>query len=586
MTNLTSRFKTSLWQKISLILLGICLTVILLEAGLRLGGFIILSLQEHTNVLSARNKGTYRILCVGESTTQGQYPRFLEEILNQRNIGIRFSAIDKGLVGTNTSTILNNIESYLAAYKPDMVIVMMGINDEGAYMPLETMTSSRAILFIKSLRTYKLARLLWLHMITKIRSINRPMNTLIQPKDLNFGLVKCYAAQDEEETFKKCIEANPKDPRCYVELGLSYRDQEKFSLAEGVFKKGIEVNPKDPSCYAELAWVYLIQGKPSLAEETFKKGIEVNPKDPRCYAELAWMYQIQGKLPLTEEAFKKGIEANPQDFRCYAELGKMYQAQGKLSLAEETFKKGIEVNPKDPKYYTRLGWLYQNQGKLPLAEQVFKKGIEVNPKDPSCYAELAWLYLIQGKLSLAEEAFKKGIEVNPQDFNCYARLGSVYQAQGKLSLAEEVFKKGIEVSPNDDRTYGLLALVYEEKGQMDLARRYYSKADELRIKDYNKITANNYRKLKEILDSHNVRLVCVQYPMRSLDLLKRIFGKDASGFIFVDNEHSFKGAIRKEGYNAYFNDMFGGDFGHCTYKGNRLLAENIADVILKEVFSK
>jgi len=33
-------------------------------------------------------------------------------------------------------------------------------------------------------------------------------------------------------------------------------------------------------------------------------------------------------------------------------------------------------------------------------------------------------------------------------------------------------------------------------------------------------------------------------------------------------------------------DMFGGDFGHCTQKGNKLLAGNIADVILKEVFGK
>jgi hypothetical protein len=31
-------------------------------------------------------------------------------------------------------------------------------------------------------------------------------------------------------------------------------------------------------------------------------------------------------------------------------------------------------------------------------------------------------------------------------------------------------------------------------------------------------------------------------------------------------------------------DMFGGDFGHCTEKGNQLLAQNIADTILKEVF--
>jgi hypothetical protein len=32
--------------------------------------------------------------------------------------------------------------------------------------------------------------------------------------------------------------------------------------------------------------------------------------------------------------------------------------------------------------------------------------------------------------------------------------------------------------------------------------------------------------------------------------------------------------------------MFGGDFGHCTDRGNRLLAENIADTIVKEAFHK
>jgi hypothetical protein len=54
--------------------------------------------------------------------------------------------------------------------------------------------------------------------------------------------------------------------------------------------------------------------------------------------------------------------------------------------------------------------------------------------------------------------------------------------------------------------------------------------------------------------------------------------------LFVDNEAVFKNAICNAGYNTYFIDMFGGDFGHCTSLGNRLLAENIAGVILKEVF--
>jgi hypothetical protein len=74
--------------------------------------------------------------------------------------------------------------------------------------------------------------------------------------------------------------------------------------------------------------------------------------------------------------------------------------------------------------------------------------------------------------------------------------------------------------------------------------------------------------------------------MRGIISLKKIFADSSKGIIFVDNERIFKDAVKKEGYGAYFIDTFGGDFGHCTEKGNRLLAENIADTILREIFGK
>jgi hypothetical protein len=99
------------------------------------------------------------------------------------------------------------------------------------------------------------------------------------------------------------------------------------------------------------------------------------------------------------------------------------------------------------------------------------------------------------------------------------------------------------------------------------------------------VTAANYRKLKSILDARGIRIVCVQYPMRSVEPLEKIF-EDARGVIFVDNERLFKEAVTQGGYREYFRDFFAGDFGHCTYKGNKLLAGNIADAILREIFGK
>ena len=100
------------------------------------------------------------------------------------------------------------------------------------------------------------------------------------------------------------------------------------------------------------------------------------------------------------------------------------------------------------------------------------------------------------------------------------------------------------------------------------------------------MTAKNYHHLKAMADQRGVKLVCVQYPMRSLEPLRRVCQGRDEGIIFVDNEEVFKQAVVRESLQEYFRDMFAGDFGHCTDKGNALLAGNIADVLAREVFGK
>jgi len=72
--------------------------------------------------------------------------------------------------------------------------------------------------------------------------------------------------------------------------------------------------------------------------------------------------------------------------------------------------------------------------------------------------------------------------------------------------------------------------------------------------------------------------------MRDLNQLQDMF-VDSDGVIFVDNERVFKDAVAKEGYEEYFYDYAAvtKNSGHGTDKGNRLLADNIADTILKNI---
>jgi tetratricopeptide (TPR) repeat protein len=198
---------------------------------------------------------------------------------------------------------------------------------------------------------------------------------------------------------------------------------------------------------------------------------------------------------------------------------------------------------------------------------------------------LGWLYQKQGRISEAEELFKKAIADNLKSYQAFIGLGMFYRQQGRFAEAEELFKKAIALNPEDDwnkeRGYRALASLYREMHKTKLAQEYSRKV----FNGYALLTINNYRKLKRILDKKGIRLVCAQYPMRSIAPLKDIFAGNPD-VILVDNEQLFKEAVMRDGYMEYFRDMASGDFGHCTRKGNRLLAENIANLILKEVFGK
>jgi len=513
----TIRMRLPIYKRIIAIFLGIIFSIILLELVLRLGGLAYSFLQEYRNRISAYQKGTFRILCLGESTTAGggkqSYPRQLEKILNQRNIGIKFSVINEGIPGIDTSYILNHLEENLNKYHPDMVITMMGSNDR--YIKYyENIPEANTTLF-RNFKTYKFLRILWMNVINKLK---KP--AVYSAAQLILGLKSCYAQQSnpqqDEESLKRSVERNPDSDEAYLKLGLFYREQAQYPQMAEALQKAIQLNPKSDMAYAQLGWHYLKEKKYSQAEEFIKKALELNPGNPEANVALGEFYLSRAQPAKAEEAFRKAVERNPKHSWAYNELAKC-------------------VRRKD----------------LVLAEELYKKAIELSPKDYRIYIDLAYIYIKEAKFTQAESTYKRALEFNPDNARIYGGLATVYQAIGKHELAQQC----------------------------------YQKANTLRSQVYSPITYRNYHQLKRVLDRKGIKLVCMQYAVLSIEPLKKML-QGEEGIVFVDNEKVFKDALSRAIYTDYFLDMFGGEFGHCTTLGNSLLAQNIANVILRECFEK
>ncbi len=119
-----------LLKKTLTILVGILLSFTVLEIGLQTTEFIFKNIKEYKNK-RIKQDNVINILCLGESTTDGQWPPILQKILDIKSKHIKFNIIDEGKGGTNTFFISQQIKSYLEKYQPDCIILMMGINDKG-----------------------------------------------------------------------------------------------------------------------------------------------------------------------------------------------------------------------------------------------------------------------------------------------------------------------------------------------------------------------------------------------------------------------------------------------------------------------
>ncbi|MFA5389610.1 MAG: tetratricopeptide repeat protein [Candidatus Omnitrophota bacterium] len=390
---ITEKTKIPVYQKFLLIFFGILLSFVILESVLYLCGVLFLSVQERRNLISIRQQGAYRILCMGESTTANgghvSYPAQLETILNSYSPGIKFSVINKGVPGTSTKLILEQIESYLDKYHPNMVITMMGINDQDheCNQALARLKTPKCT-FIDNLKIVKSARLL----AKRIRSSFMKGRCDISNNIINLNqwdplLIKDLRSNSNDFSARSANGEGAIENKVnsvlvdkYVKLADSYLSRGKYKELEAVYRKLIKLDPQNYSFHVNLGWSLIILEKFDQAALTQENAIKIRPGDETAYNVLGFIYLNQKKYAQAERMFLKVIEINPKNNKAYVDLGQCYLYQKKYRQAAEIYAKGIAENPRHDRVYGGLAMIHISLGNLLKASRYFKEANEVREK--------------------------------------------------------------------------------------------------------------------------------------------------------------------------------------------------------------
>ena len=564
--------KTILKQKIFLLFFGLISALVFLEVGLRVGGFIFYLIQEYSNRNTLSSAHQYRILCMGESTTalggESSYPSQLEQILNANSPTLKFKVINKGMPNATTGTLLSHFDENLDRYKPNMVVTMMGANDSEYLMVPTNKWPIKINFFLEQFKVYKLIELLRLHIADKISEMKkRKLTENDQKKQTNTSSTtkdKSLAVSSREITFYQ--QEIKKLTKFYLQnknAGELYKAKGKFDKAQKQYDKMKKLRTSISLVYHDWAQWYRVRDRYQEAELQLKKALILDPNNAAIYLELGLIFEDQKKYEEAFLTFKKAIGLDPKNINVLKAFGRCYAAQGKYGEAIWVYQKLLAISPYNywDTYwnYVELGRLLRKEKRYEEAERILLKTIKINHKYFGAYDELGQCYMEQSQFQKAENLFKDAIATIQMDEKIYSRL--------------------------DGKFYSALAQCYEVQGKKELAEENSKIAMKFKRAKLYPLTVRHYYEVADKTRERGIKLICMQYPLRSVEPLKEIL-KSKEGIVFVDNEKIFKDALREGSYDEYFTDVFAGNFGHCTYKGNQLIAKNLAKTILETVLKQ
>jgi len=156
-----------------------------IEIALRMAGRVYVhELSRDSALETPPHEEETVILCLGESTTAGlwvdledSYPKVLERKLSDLHPESRIRVVAPPYIGQNTSQILSELPRYLEHFRPDLVILMVGANNEWAlgrsnirqYFGASTRVAFESLLLVtlSDFRLFKVMRYLYLSLADK-----------------------------------------------------------------------------------------------------------------------------------------------------------------------------------------------------------------------------------------------------------------------------------------------------------------------------------------------------------------------------------------------------------------------------------
>ena len=156
-------------------------------------------------------------------------------------------------------------------------------------------------------------------------------------------------------------------------------DQQRGDLARAIeqYRRGIEADPRNPGLFNNLGIALRQSGRVDEAVEAFDAALKLDPKYEKALNNLGVTRYQQGRYEAAIDLFRQAIRVNPSNAESYVNLGVIYLPAGRWDDALAAFQQAMQYDPRSAEAHYNLALLWERRGDRDRAQEHYEKFVEL-----------------------------------------------------------------------------------------------------------------------------------------------------------------------------------------------------------------
>lgn len=166
----------------------------------------------------------------------------------------------------------------------------------------------------------------------------------------------------------------------YRQMGLAYRDQERYPEAIAAFQKAVELEPDNLSGRVLLGWTQHRAGQAAAAATTLEQTLSLNPFDVPTLNALGIVYLVGGKLDAAVATHSWAAILKPDNEIAYYNLSLAFERLQQYDWAIATAKEAAKLEPDNPHPPVAEAIAHWGNGDRALAQKAYQQALALDSR--------------------------------------------------------------------------------------------------------------------------------------------------------------------------------------------------------------